>query len=47
VLGLPSNNCPSTPWLPTDTGANDANQIIMQGTQFGTGTTPPPPRTRY
>ncbi len=47
VLGLPSNNCPGTPWLPTDTGFNDANQIITQGTQFGTGTTTPPPPPRY
>lgn len=39
VLGLRSNNCPDTPWVPTDTGLNNANQIIMQGTQFGTSTT--------
>ena len=39
VLGLRSNNCPDTPWVPTDTGFNDANQIITQGTQQGTGTT--------
>ncbi len=38
VLGLQSNNCPNTPWVPTDTGFNDANQIITQGTQRGTGT---------
>jgi len=44
VLGLRSNNCPNTPWVPTDTGLNNANQIITQGTQFGTGTTAPPPR---
>jgi hypothetical protein len=35
---LRSNNCPDTPWVPTDTGQNSANQIITQGTQFGTGT---------
>jgi FecR protein len=39
VLGLRSNNCPDTPWVPTDTGVNGANQIITQGTQQGTGTT--------
>lgn len=39
ILGLQSNNCPDTPWVPTDTGLNDANQIITQGTQQGTGTT--------
>ncbi len=39
VLGLRSNNCPDTPWVPTDTGFNNANQIITQGTQQGTGTT--------
>ncbi|MGB6173541.1 MAG: hypothetical protein WBG12_16385, partial [Xanthobacteraceae bacterium] len=39
VLGLRSNNCPDTPWVPTDGGLNDANQIITQGTQFGTSTT--------
>lgn len=48
VLGLRSNNCPDTPWVPTDSGLNDANQIITQGTQFGTSTTqvhrPPPGR---
>ena len=38
ILGLPGNNCPNTPWVPTDTGVNSANQIITQGTQFGTGT---------
>lgn len=36
ILGLRSNNCPDTPWVPTDTGLNGANQIITQGTQFGT-----------
>ena len=39
VLGAQNNNCPDTPWLPTDTGFNDAGQLITQGTQFGTGTT--------
>ena len=39
VFGTRSNNCPDTPWLPTDTGLNDANQIITQATQQGTGTT--------
>jgi len=45
VLGLRSNNCPDTPWVPTDAGLNDANQIITQGTQLGTGTTQPRPPT--
>jgi len=39
LLGTQSTNCPNTTWLPTDTGFNDAGQIITQGTQFGTGTT--------
>jgi hypothetical protein len=40
VLGFSSNyNCPNTPWVPTDTGLNAANQIITQATQQGTGTT--------
>ncbi len=38
ILGTRSNNCPDTPWLPTDTGFNDAGQIITQATQFGTAT---------
>jgi hypothetical protein len=38
LLGSRSTNCPDTPWLPTDTGFNDAGQLITQGTQFGTGT---------
>ena len=42
VLGARSNNCPNTPWLPTDTGQNDANHIITQGTQQGSTVT-----TRY
>ncbi len=42
ILGAKNNNCPDTPWLPNDTGFNDAGQLITQGTQFGTGTTPPP-----
>jgi hypothetical protein len=47
ILGLRSNDCPDTPWVPTESGLNDANQIITQGTQFGTSTTQahrPPPR---
>lgn len=47
ILGTQSNNCPNTPWLPTDTGFNDAGQLITQGTQFGTGTTLLPPRYPY
>lgn len=38
VLGLRSNNCPDTPWIPTDTGKSDAFQLIIQATQQGTGT---------
>lgn len=41
LVGAKSNNCPGTPWLPTDTGFNDAGQIITQATQFGTETTIP------
>jgi len=47
ILGTQSHNCPDTPWLPTDTGFNDAGQLITQGTQFGTGTTAPAPPPRY
>lgn len=47
IIGALSNNCPNTPWVPTDTGFNDANQIVTQGTQFGTGTTAPPRRHGY
>jgi PAS domain S-box-containing protein len=39
ILGLRSNNCPDVPWVPTDSGLNGTNQIITQGTQFGTRTT--------
>jgi hypothetical protein len=35
--------CPEPPWLPTDTGENDAFQVIIQATQHATGTTTPPP----
>jgi hypothetical protein len=35
--------CPQPPWLPTNTGENDALQIIIQSTQRGTQPTPPPP----
>jgi hypothetical protein len=36
LVGARSNNCPDTPWLPTDTGFDDAGQIITQATQLGT-----------
>lgn len=39
VPGARSNNCPDIPWLPTDSGLNDANRLITQATQQGTGTT--------
>ena len=35
--------CPEPPWLPTNTGENDALQIIIQSTQRGTEPNPPPP----
>jgi hypothetical protein len=35
--------CPLPPWLPTNTGENDALQIIIQSTQRATEPTPPPP----
>jgi hypothetical protein len=38
-----SHPCPEPPWLPTNTGENDAFQIIIQATQHATGQTPPPP----
>lgn len=41
VFGTRSNNCPDTPWLPADTGLNDANQLITQATPQGTGTKTP------
>jgi hypothetical protein len=39
----PSYNCPNTPWTPNEAGQN-AWQTILQGTQHGTGTIPPPSR---
>jgi FecR protein len=42
--GTPTTKaCPEPPWLPTNTGENDAFQVIIQSTQQATGTTPPPP----
>lgn len=51
--GLPTNGftcgtnatpaCPQMPWLPNNTGENDALQIIIQSTQLATQPTPPPP----
>jgi hypothetical protein len=35
--------CPVPPWFPTETGQNNANQIIVQGTRLGTNQPPPPP----
>jgi FecR-like protein len=35
--------CPQPPWLPTNTGENDALQIIIESTQRGSQPTPPPP----
>jgi FecR-like protein len=33
--------CPEPPWFSTNTGQDNANQIIVQGTHLGTGQTPP------
>jgi hypothetical protein len=35
--------CPQTPWLSTNTGENDATQIIIQSTQRGSLPNSPPP----
>ncbi|HET8920851.1 MAG TPA: FecR domain-containing protein [Xanthobacteraceae bacterium] len=35
--------CPQPPWLPTNTGENDALQIIIESTQRGSLPNPPPP----
>jgi hypothetical protein len=35
-------SCPQPPWLPTNSGENDALQIIIQSTQRATQPTPPP-----
>jgi hypothetical protein len=35
--------CPQPPWLPTNTGENDAAHIIVQSTQLGSQPNPPPP----
>jgi hypothetical protein len=35
--------CPQAPWLPTNTGENDATQIIIESTQRGSQPNPPPP----
>jgi hypothetical protein len=34
--------CPQPPWLPTNTGENDALQIIIESTQRGSLPNPPP-----
>jgi len=42
--GLPTIGLqPQLPWLPTNTGENDATNIIVQGTQLGSQPNPPPP----
>ena len=44
VYDLPTTGPqPQLPWLPTNTGENNASQIIMQGTQLGSMPNPPPP----
>jgi hypothetical protein len=40
--GLPTTD-PQPPWLPTNSGENDALQIIIESTQRGTQPNPPPP----
>lgn len=35
--------CPQPSWLPTDTGVNDATEIILHSTQQATQPIPPPP----
>jgi hypothetical protein len=53
TAGRPGNNCINPPWTNTGAGESDAFQLIIQATQFGTGTVqqhqtpppPPPPRT--
>jgi hypothetical protein len=35
--------CPAPPWFSTDTGQNNADQIIVQGTRLGTMQPPPRP----
>jgi hypothetical protein len=41
VNGLPTTG-PYFPWLPTNTGENNATQIIIESTQLGTKPNPPP-----
>jgi hypothetical protein len=42
VCGTPTTlACPQPPWIQTGTGEWDALQIIVQGTQLGSGQTPP------
>jgi FecR protein len=36
-------SCPQSPWLPTNTGENDALQILIESTQRGSLPNPPPP----
>jgi hypothetical protein len=35
--------CPQSPWLPTNTGENNALQILIQSTKQATEPNPPPP----
>jgi hypothetical protein len=42
VGALQGNNCPGTPWVPTNTAESDAFQLIIQATQRGTGQTQQP-----
>ncbi len=44
LCGTPTTPaCPLLPWMSPYGGQYDATQIIIQGTQHGTGQTPPPP----
>jgi hypothetical protein len=38
-IGVQSKDCPTSPWIRTDTGESDAFQTILQATQQATGRT--------
>jgi hypothetical protein len=42
-FGCGTFSTPSCSWSPTNTGENDALQLIIQATQLGSEPTPPPP----
>jgi hypothetical protein len=44
IGSVQSSNCPQVPWMPSDTGALDASQILGNAANFGSNQiTPPPP----